>query len=381
MVELPEGWGEESLGAVADHVRRRVRVVDGDTYDLLGVRWYAEGPFLKARRSGADIKASFLYEVRGGDFIYNRLFGWKGSFGLVEQDLEGCHVSGEFPTFVLDPERVSAEFLWRYFSLPRVWRAIENQSSGSTRTSRLRFKEEDFLRMRIPLPPLSEQRAIARVLRVVQGAKEATEQVAAAARDLKKSMMHRLFAYGPATGAPNDDGRIETEFGEVPAHWEIQALSECGVIQSGVAKGRRLGSSETVEVPYLRVANVQDGFLDLQEIKTMSLRADELSRYALRSGDVLLTEGGDFDKLGRGYIWRGQIDPCVHQNHIFAVRPDPTKASPEYLSYLVQSPYARRYFLKVAHRTTNLASINKTKLGDFPVLLAPPEEQALVVAA
>jgi len=126
------------------------------------------------------------------------------------------------------------------------------------------------------------------------------------------------------------------------------------------------------------VANVQDGFLDLSEIKEIVLAKDEVDRYRLQSGDVLLTEGGDFDKLGRGFVWHGQVADCVHQNHIFAVRADACKLLSDFLTYLIQSDYGKAYFLSVAHRTTNLASINSAKLKALPALLPSLAEQRAI---
>lgn len=88
-----------------------------------------------------------------------------------------------------------------------------------------------------------------------------------------------------------------------------------------------------------------------------------------------MTEGGDFDKLGRGDVWNAQISPCLHQNHVFAVRPDATKLNSHYLAALSSSGYGKKYFISCAKRTTNLASINSTQLKAFPVLLPPIEEQ------
>ena len=166
----------------------------------------------------------------------------------------------------------------------------------------------------------------------------------------------------------------------MPEEWEVVPLEDCAVVQTGAAKGRKFGSAEVVQVPYLRVANVQDGYLDLAEVKTISIRRSELDRYSLQRGDVLMTEGGDFDKLGRGFIWQGQLKPCVHQNHVFAVRTDRSRLLPDFFTYEAQSDYGKAYFLKVAHKTTNLASINSTKLKAFPVLIPTLGEQREIVA-
>ena len=121
-------------------------------------------------------------------------------------------------------------------------------------------------------------------------------------------------------------------------------------------------------MPYLRVANVQDGHLDLTELKSIRIRETDKKRFLLQKGDVVLTEGGDFDKLGRGFIWDGQVKECLHQNHVFAVRPHGTVLDGRYFAYFAQSPFAKSYFLAVAHKTTNLACINSTKLKALPVV-------------
>jgi type I restriction enzyme, S subunit len=146
-------------------------------------------------------------------------------------------------------------------------------------------------------------------------------------------------------------------------------------VQTGIAKGRKFADKHILNLPYLRVANVQDGYLDLSEIKYIELRESELERYKLHLDDVVVTEGGDFDKLGRGFLWKGQIPDCVHQNHIFAVRVNQKLLIPEYFAYLIQSNYGKAYFLSVAHRTTNLASINSTKLKSFPAIIPSLKEQ------
>jgi type I restriction enzyme, S subunit len=228
----------------------------------------------------------------------------------------------------------------------------------------------------VPIPPLPEQHAIARAVRAVQEAKEARQRELGLERERKAGLMRYLFSHGMG-GAQSATKR--TRFGIVPQCWVIRPLSECAFVQTGVAKGRRLNAEETIELPYLRVANVQDGYLDLSEIKTIKIRESEVNRYSLQVGDVLMTEGGDFDKLGRGFIWFGQVEHCIHQNHIFAVRTNHDVLLPEYFAYLIQSDYGKEYFLSVAHRTTNLASINSTKLKALPVLLPQRDEQQLIV--
>ena len=140
-------------------------------------------------------------------------------------------------------------------------------------------------------------------------------------------------------------------------------LEDAAEIGSGLTKGRKQVNGTFENVPYMRVANVQDGFLDLSEIKTIPANAAERQRYALRVGDLLMTEGGDPDKLGRAALWRGEVQGCLHQNHVFRVRAKCTTFLPQYLAAVMGSSYGKAYFLKVAKRTTGIASINRTQLG------------------
>lgn len=164
---------------------------------------------------------------------------------------------------------------------------------------------------------------------------------------------------------------------KLPIGWRKERLERISDIQTGIAKNQN-NQDETTEFPYLRVANVQDGYLDLSEIKTINVQKNKASRYMLEVGDVLLTEGGDFDKLGRGAVWDGQIENCVHQNHIFAVRVKRTQLLPSFLSAQTGSTYGKRYFLSCSKQSTNLASINSSQLKAFPVLFPPlPEQKAI----
>ena len=160
---------------------------------------------------------------------------------------------------------------------------------------------------------------------------------------------------------------------KIPKTWKLSSLENLAEVRSGVTLSQK-EILDGIELPYLRVANVQDGKIDLTEIKNVKVEKDKVERFLLKKGDVLLTEGGDFDKLGRGAVWQGEITPCLHQNHVFAIR---TKEGllPEFFAALTRTHYGRRYFLSCAKRSTNLASINSSQLKRFPVLLPPLAEQ------
>lgn len=171
----------------------------------------------------------------------------------------------------------------------------------------------------------------------------------------------------------------ETEVGPIPRDWEVITLAERATIQSGITKNTSATFREPISVPYLRVANVQDGYLDLDQVSTIDIERADLNRYSVLPGDVLMNEGGDLDKLGRGAIWTGQVDPCVHQNHVFVVRCGRGLIS-TYLNAWTSSAQARRYFMLAGRQTTNLASINKTSLGNLTIAVPPTEDEQHQIA-
>lgn len=219
---------------------------------------------------------------------------------------------------------------------------------------------KDVSSFEIAIPPLPEQQKIATILTAVDDKLEVITRQILATQTLKRGLMQTLFS---------------RRVGAQDAHdWPTVPLHEVAQVRTGVAKGKK-GLKDAVSLPYLRVANVQDGNIDLTEVKSIEVEAAQVGRYALQAGDVLMTEGGDFDKLGRGDVWEGQISPCLHQNHVFAVRPDSEKLNSYYLAALAASDYGRQYFLSCAKRTTNLASINSSQLKAFPVVLPSLDEQ------
>jgi type I restriction enzyme S subunit len=152
-------WQVVALGEVTDQAVESVSVEPGVAYPLLGVRWYGLGAFLRETVDSTTSKARILYWVTPGQFIYNRLFAYKGSFGLVTPELSGSYVSNEFPLFACDTSRLLPEYLSLYFQQPGVWSEVETESTGTT-ASRSRWKEARFDAHRIALPPLDVQRRI-----------------------------------------------------------------------------------------------------------------------------------------------------------------------------------------------------------------------------
>ncbi len=148
-------------------------------------------------------------------------------------------------------------------------------------------------------------------------------------------------------------------------------------IQTGLALNNTNNLIDPILLPYLRVANVQDGYVDLTEIKSVSVERTKAQQYLLQRGDVLMNEGGNNDKLGRGAVWKEKIDPCIHQNHVFAVRPNQELMS-EWLAFVTQSHIAKYHFFVHSKQSTNLASISSSNIKELPVPLPSTEDQEAI---
>lgn len=149
---------------------------------------------------------------------------------------------------------------------------------------------------------------------------------------------------------------------ELPVGWEWCRFEDIVDIQSGITKGRSLVGRELISVPYLRVANVQRGYLDLSEIKTIEIPVDEKDKYHVKSNDLLITEGGDWDTVGRTAIWIDSSFYVANQNHVFKARPIVNELNVKWVEIFMNSFISRNYFASASKQTTNLASINKTQL-------------------
>ena len=233
--------------------------------------------------------------------------------------------------------------------------------------------ERDIRCLTVPVPSRDEQAAIAHILDAVDTALDRTRAAVERARVFDHSLLHDVLEKGLAPNGRSKHG--------LPRHWTTRRVDEVANVGSGVTLGKDLSGFESVELPYLRVANVQDGYLDLSTIKTVRVRAHEVDNFRLEVGDVLMTEGGDIDKLGRGSIWEGQIPECLHQNHIFRIRPKRDLLEPAFYALIVESDFAKRYFSRVAKRTTNLASTNKTQVRAFRFPVPPTLDEQLEIVA
>ena len=355
---LPSGWRVASLAEVTAESTARNNARLNDAL-LFGVSKSAGLIPMKDRVKGASTDRCKV--VRPNAFAYNPMRINIGSIARNES-ADTLMVSPDYVVFEAQPDGLLPEYL-DHFRRSHAWQSFVGAAGDGS--VRVRIYYDHLSQLRLPLPPRAEQRKIAAILEAVDDKLDVIARQIEATQTLKQGLMQALFSRGASSQAAED--------------WPTVELHTVAQVRTGVAKGKK-GLKEPVELPYLRVANVQAGHIDMREVKTIEVEASQVDRYALQAGDLLMTEGGDFDKLGRGDVWLGQIEPCLHQNHVFAVRPDSAQLNPHYLAEFASSMQGRRYFLSCAKQTTNLASINSSQLKAFPIPLPSLETQAEIAS-
>lgn len=305
----------------------------------------------KERISERAVKQSGIRQVSKGTVLLSFKLSL-GKVGIATVPLFTNEAIAALP--IKDDHVLDARYLFR--SLQQ----INFDSVGNRAVMGRTLNKKTLAEIEIPLPPPLEQRRIAAILDKADALRRKRKRAIELLDGLTQSIFFDLFGHSH----------------EDLVRWGSPvALSDLAEIGSGITKGRKLSGQETRQVPYLAVANVQDRKLELANVKTIEATEAEIARYRLEEDDLLLTEGGDPDKLGRGTLWSGEIEEAIHQNHIFRVRITSQSILPLFLNWLVGSRYGKRYFLRVAKQTTGIASINKRQLSEFPVVVPPLELQ------
>ncbi|MCB0984153.1 MAG: restriction endonuclease subunit S [Ilumatobacter sp.] len=277
------------------------------------------------------------------------IVGRKGSFGEVHFSEDPCWPIDT--TYYVDAHATTADLRWLFHRMKAMPLTQLNRAAAVPGLNR-----DDAYKQTLLLPSIEEQRRIAAVLDAADALRAKRRQALAKVDTLTQAIFIDMFG----DTVTNSKG------------WpDVATLGEVSDVRSGITKGRKVSEEVSISVPYLAVSNVQDGHVKTDTLKSIGATSDEIERYALRAGDILLTEGGDPDKLGRGAVWDGRVAPCIHQNHIFRVRVAVPHMTAEFLSALLSSARGKSYFLRMAKQTTGIASINMAQLRSFPILEPP----------
>jgi len=363
--KLPEGWRWVRLGDVT-------KVVGGST-PKTGIKEYWNGdivwitPADLGKLSTREIYSSgrkitqLGYESSGAELVPAKTVVMSsrapiGHLGIAAVPLctnQGCK------SFI-PSESIDSVYL--YFVLKQAVPELQLLGRGATFLEISKTQLENYF---IPLPPLETQRRIAAILteqmEAVEKARKAAEEGLEAARKLTAGHLRAVFESEEARGWP---GRLAREI---------------GAVSGGIQKTPQRKPS-AFHKPFLTVRNVQNGWIDLSNVERFEVTPEELKRYRLVRGDLLIVEGnGSREHIGRCAIFHGEIEDCVHQNHLIRLRCHET-ASPTYLFWYLASPDGRKQLLEKAKTTTGLYTLSVSKIEALEVPLPPLETQHRIVA-
>jgi type I restriction enzyme S subunit len=319
------------------------------------------------RQTSTEIAARYRRSTLKADDVVLSIVGTIGKVAIVPAELDGANITQSSCRLRPDPDLILRDALASFLRSPAALSQFEALSLG---TAVPRLNLEDVREIEIPLAPAAEQRRIVAKI-------DSLSTKSKRARDRLDHVPRLVEKYKQAILAAAFRGDLTKEWrekNECAGGWRDAVLKDIADVQSGIALGKkRSGASRLIKRPYLRVANVQRGWLDLEEIKEIEVTDQEASRLYLRPGDILMNEGGDRDKLGRGWVWEGQIANCIHQNHVFRVRLNDPAFPPKLIS-LYANEFGQLHFFDEGTQTTNLASISKTRLSNLPLRLPPASE-------
>lgn len=303
-------------------------------------------PVLAARLSDRHVKEGdilILNAAHNSDHVASKTY-------RAKLPTEGALATGEWLIIRPKTDSLNPNFTYHWATSVNTRQKIRELVHG------IHLYPKDVSRLQIPVPPLPEQRRIADILDRADSLRAKRRAALAQLELFSESLFSEMFGDLTSNSMGWSDGRV---------------LGEITEIVPGITKGRPLNGQTARPVSYLAVLNVQDRFLNLATVKTIEATETEISRYRLARNDLLLTEGGDPDKLGRGTLWQEQLPECIHQNHIFRIRLQTDDIDPIFLNWLVGSRRGKRYFARSAKQTTGIATINSTQLRQFPLLVPP----------
>jgi type I restriction enzyme S subunit len=356
------------------------------------------------------------YRLRSGDLLFSRMAS-VGRAGIVGSDLEGALFNYHIMRLRLDETKLLPKFFTAYVrGAKQVRDYLVAVNHGATRDG---INTEQLLAMPVIVPPLPEQRCIVAeierqftrleagvsALRRVQAklkryraavlkaacegrlvpteaelARRARRAYESGKELLAKSLNQRRRSWTARGKYMDPLGHATATSLQLPEGWTYATLDALADVKGGVTKDQgRKHDSPVRLIPYLRVANVQRCYLDLNEVKVIPATEQEIRELALKAGDLLFNEGGDRDKLGRGWVWNGELPECIHQNHVFRARLFETAMNPKFVSWYANT-IGQKFFFDQGKHTTNLASISMTKLKTLPIPIPPAAEQGRIVA-
>jgi type I restriction enzyme S subunit len=320
--------------------RRPYELGADEDADLVGMRLYGLGPFFRERKLASQIQKKSHFVIRENDVIYNKLFAWKGTFGIVPLEFDGMYVSDKFPTYALDTARVDRDYLRWYFRYAPLWEQARQMSTGSAALSKLTLNPPKFLELTIPLFGLAEQRRIASK---IDGLAAKLEEVAT----ISTASLDRYEAYFLSA--------LDRQFDRLSKAAELRPLASLVDSKRGISYGVvQTGLPFDDGVPTLRAGDLQRFVVRTEGVKRIAPEiAARFRRTRLEGNEVLLRIRGGL----------GEVAMCPPEliggnvSREIAVIPLAGDLLPEYVMFAMARPTSQ-IFLRQHLRGTSYVGIN-----------------------
>ncbi|MGE4299103.1 MAG: restriction endonuclease subunit S [Desulfovibrionaceae bacterium] len=434
---LPSSWTTAQFSSVCSYIQRgkSPQYDDNEHFPVLNqkcVRWdsiqYEYLKFIKKTQWNSLDSLRFLQD---GDILWNST--GTGTIGRA------CHYLGQrqFPRIVVDSHvtivrastHINSKFLYYYIRSPFVQQKIADLQTGST--NQVELGKQAICDSEIPLPPSAEQtRIVSRIEELFSDLDKGEENLRRAQAQLKryrqsvlkaavtgeltrawreqnadtlesgdallkrilkarreaweKAELEKLRAKGKP---PKDDAwksryvepqRSNTEgLPELPEGWAWVSMGQLCFVSGGITKNAKR-ELLPIKRPYLRVANVYENSLSLDEVKEIGVTESEIEKATLKKYDLLIVEGnGSLSQIGRAAIWDSQIDGCLHQNHIIKARTTSHLFSWYALIWFMSRP-GRDMLENAASSSSGLHTLSISKVENIHIPIPSLEEIAVL---
>jgi len=321
--------------------------------------------------------------VRGGDVLFGTVRPALQSHAAIPADERGPLVASTgFAVIRAKPEEADGRFLF-YCVLSDLFSVQARRTEvGSNYPA---VNESDVRTFLVPHPEVSEQRRIAAILDTLDDAIGGTEQIIAKLQQMKQGLLHDLLTRGVDENGylrPRSDEAPhlykDSPLGRIPRGWEVKSVRDSGSVQLGRQRAPQHEKGSNLR-PYLRVANVFDGWIDYSDVLVMNFNPAEQTVFRLEPGDILLNEGQSLELVGRSAIYKGDPGAYCFQNTLVRFR-----ARPECVSAFARATF--KYwldtgrFMKIARQTTSVAHLGADRFARMPMPLPMLDEQRTIHA-
>ena len=329
-------------------------------YSEISVRLWGKGVVERGRVTGAQL-SNRRFIARAGDFIISRIDARNGASGLVPELLDGALVTNDFPLFKIENQKLLPKF-FEWLTRTRDFVDLCKRASEGT-TNRVRLSEERFLALEIALPPLAEQRrVVARIEEFAAQIHEAStlrDHAAEEAEALIANQIKTLFERGQNSGWRS--GRLGD-----------YVIDDC----YGSSEKTHDDSSGT---PVLRMGNIQNGRLDLRNLKYLHIVDKDRAKFVLKRGDILVNRTNSAELVGKCAVFDLEQD-FAFASYLIRLCLDTDKADSRLVASYINSPAGRTYMFSERKQMTGQANVNATKLKALPIVLPALPEQRRIVA-